>query len=85
MVRYFSFRNTERTSKILNKGNVWNRGASINHPSTKYEITETKGMDGNKTEQWTLLYRLLQEKKDSLGKHLEKIFRTIEDNTAMKD
>lgn len=85
LLRYLCFRNTEKTSKILSKGNVWNRGASIKHPSTKYDITETKGMEGNKTEQWTLLYRLLQEKKNSLGRHLEKIFRTTENNTAMKD
>lgn len=85
LLRYLCFRNTEKTSKIVSKGNVWNRGASIKHPSTKYDITETKGMEGNKTEQWTLLYRLLQEKKNSMGRHLEKIFRTTENNTAMKD
>lgn len=68
MVRYFCFRNTERTSKILNKGNVWNRGASINHPSTKYEIAETKGMEGKKDREMDTVVMTSTGKERLLGK-----------------
>lgn len=55
--------------KSWTEHNVWNRSASIvsleRATEFVFEITETKSMETNRTEQWTEPYRLLQEKKET--------------------
>lgn len=69
LLRYFLLGILREHIKSWTEHNVWNRSASIvgleRASEFVFEITETKGMETNRTEQGTEPYRLLQEKKEA--------------------